>query len=825
MKIYYFLLQAVVLLCFSGISYAQVDTVYFDPENSSDGSQDGTIEHPYSSFKSYTVPDNTVVYLKGGVLHEVDASLYIVDGVTNVTIASYGGGKAKLKIFTIRNSQNITIRNIEVENGGQWTKGFSVQSSSEDPEDWCSDITIDSVDIHGPADSTGTNNLYYGLIGQYITNFKLINSNIYHVNEDAIDMNHLYNAEFGNNHLYEINVSNKSGDGMQLSGDLIDLNIHDNIIDRSGSIEKFGIILGDMEEAENIKIESNEFIGPDQTSGGACIFYAAATPLPGIIRGNIFRDAPTGVWSHTDVAVGYNTFINNLAGIQILSGNMIVSNNDFYDNETAIYWSDDADTCNISNNIIYLTSSSQYGINPQLTHGAKNIQNMTGGYGGSDLATIADPLFVDISSENFNLQEGSPAIDSAIIVFKFDYDNKGKINHCNGTPDIGAYEYENNCPAVQNYAPVIVAPLDKTLVEKEKYILDLTNSYDQDDNFFYYYWDIPEIIDIVPYASDNSILALYAPEIDNDSVFEISTYITDGRLSSDTATITITVKVGTDNNPPVANAGEDKSATAGDLVEISGTASYDADGDNLTYIWSESTGGIALMNSRSETVSFYAPEVEESKGFTIELVVYDGTEMSAINAVSVTVAPGNPPVVNNAPIANAGEDKEATAGDLIELSGEDSYDPDGDDFMYFWSEGTGEVALMNVQKETVSFYAPQVTEAKEYTIELLVYDGTLMSTVDNVIVAVGPNPVYTLKETTGNQLYIYPTLVDESINIKNIESGTYSTEIISMDGRSIIKLDDLSSGNEINVASLKPGMYKLVIHGEETQTNFNFIKR
>lgn len=724
MKKIFNLLTVILLLCYSSISLAQMDTLYFDQTNEADINQDGTIEHPYENLDKIDVPDNTVCLLKGGVTFERHPSNPQLYENRNVIVDTYGGGKAKLNGFQISKCHYVTIRNLKIEKGGQWSKGFVIYSNKNDQETWCTNITLDSLEISGIA--SGTDNLYYGLIGNHLTNFKLLNSKIYHVNEDAVDMDNLYNCEFANNHFYEVNLSNKNGDGIQFSGDIKNMNIHDNIFDRSGTTEKFGIIFANINDAENIKIENNEFIGPDQSSGGACIFYSAVTPLPGIIRGNIFRDAPTGVYSHTSVAVGYNTFINNLSAIQIMSGNMIVSNNDFYDNETAINWSDAADTCNISNNIIYLTSSAQNGINTQLKHGGSNIQNIVGGNRGSDLVTIADPLFVDVSNEDFNLQEGSPAIDAASTVFKFDYDNQGNINHCNGTPDIGAFEYQNNCPPIQNYAPVIVPPIDKALVETEKYVLDLTNSYDQDDSRLYYFWDIPAGIDVFPYAEDKSVLALYAPEIESDTIIKIQSYVTDGRLSSDTVQTTISVKVSTENR---------------------------------------------------------------------------------------------------APVANAGSDEETLGGTLIELSGEDSYDPDGDNISYFWSEGTGEIALMNVQKETVSFHAPQITEPKTYLIELIVYDGIEMSGIDGVEVVVKPNSSSTVPTKANNMISVYPTIVNESIYVRNIESGSFSVEIISMEGRIVFKLDEVYANEPINVSYLNSGMYKLRITGEKEQGTFSIIKK
>ena len=45
-----------------------------------------------------------------------------------------------------------------------------------------------------------------------------------------------------------------------------------------------------------------------------------------------------------------------------------------------------------------------------------------------------------------------------------------------------------------------------------------------------------------------------------------------------------------DNNVPVASAGQDQVATFGAVVTLDGSASSDADGDYLTYSWSQISG-------------------------------------------------------------------------------------------------------------------------------------------------------------------------------------------------------------------------------------------
>lgn len=97
----------------------------------------------------------------------------------------------------------------------------------------------------------------------------------------------------------------------------------------------------------------------------------------------------------------------------------------------------------------------------------------------------------------------------------------------------------------------------------------------------------------------------------------------------------------TANSAPLADAGADQTAKAGELVVLDGTDSTDADGDRLAFIWRQVGGQpeVVLADGFSSRPRFFAPtDIVEKTVLTFRLTVVDGLAVD-FDEVTVTIEP------------------------------------------------------------------------------------------------------------------------------------------------------------------------------------------
>lgn len=286
-----------------------------------------------------------------------------------------------------------------------------------------------------------------------------------------------------------------------------------------------------------------------------------------------------------------------------------------------------------------------------------------------------------------------------------------------------------------NQPPVANAGPPQTVRPMDGVSLDGTASSDPDGDELTFAWTQLEGPDVELDDDTAAEPGLTAPYVHEDTQLVWSLVVSDGALTSEASTVTITVLAG--NTPPVADAGPGGEVNEGEEYTLDGTASTDADGDELTYLWVQLDGPAATLSDAAAAMpSFVAPDVDENTPVTFGLRVFDGVDLSPQATVEVFVLQVNAP-----PVAAAGADLEIPSGSTARLDGSGSFDPDGDELSISWTQEAGpDVELTGADTLLPSFAAPEITEDVTLTFGLVVNDGEFDSEKDTVDVRIlAPN--------------------------------------------------------------------------------------
>lgn len=135
---------------------------------------------------------------------------------------------------------------------------------------------------------------------------------------------------------------------------------------------------------------------------------------------------------------------------------------------------------------------------------------------------------------------------------------------------------------------------------------------------------------------DMATTSFTAPAVGADTTIKFRLTVTDPQGASGAGDINVVVRQV--NAPPVASAGTDFAVDEGAGAMLSGAGSSDADGDTLTYQWTQTAGPtVALTGANSATASFTAPDVGADTPLTFSLRVNDPAGANGTDVVIVTV--------------------------------------------------------------------------------------------------------------------------------------------------------------------------------------------
>jgi hypothetical protein len=200
-----------------------------------------------------------------------------------------------------------------------------------------------------------------------------------------------------------------------------------------------------------------------------------------------------------------------------------------------------------------------------------------------------------------------------------------------------------------------------------------------------------------------------------------------------------------------ADAGSAQTVNEGDTVVLDGSKSKLPGGID-TYQWQQTDGTptVTLMDADTAKASFTAPNIGVGgTTLTFQLTVNNSSGKSDTDTTAVTIS-----FVNQAPIANAGNDQTVDEETTVTLDGSSSYDPDpGDSITYQWEQsgGSPNVQLTDTNKVQASFYAPNILGDTILTFQLTVTDSSGSSDTDTTAVYVRGDNDSPIAEAGPNQ--------------------------------------------------------------------------
>jgi hypothetical protein len=171
-------------------------------------------------------------------------------------------------------------------------------------------------------------------------------------------------------------------------------------------------------------------------------------------------------------------------------------------------------------------------------------------------------------------------------------------------------------------------------------VLDGSTSFDQDDGIAYYQWTQTQGTPVVLSDSTSDQPTFLAPDISLEGetlTFQLTVTDNSGLHSQDSCAVNIALQ----NEPPIANAGEDKVVDEGSEVMLNGEYSTDTDDGIAYYHWEQLSGAlVTIADNLSSQILFTAPEVgPDGEILTFRLTVTDNGGLQSTDECIVEVNP------------------------------------------------------------------------------------------------------------------------------------------------------------------------------------------
>ena len=439
---------------------------------------------------------------------------------------------------------------------------------------------------------------------------------IYHTNHVSIlncsfsyNSNGIYLDSSLNNNIYNCNIYNNSNDGIYAyysnSNSIYDCNVSNN--------GNAGI---------RLRYSYNNSIYNCNISNNGNGIVLESSYNNSIYNCNISNHS-YGIWlgSYFSSSCSYNNSIYNCDISN--NGNGIVLN--YPSNNNSIY------NCNISNNWGDSIHGSSYNNFIYMNNFMNN--NV---YSGSNVFHSPLPITYTYNGNTYTNYLGN---------YWDDY--SGSDNNGDGIGDTpysitsGIYDYyplmqpwENYVIGHENQPPTCSLSVDKNSGYAPLTVTFTMSASDSDGSISSWALDVNNN-DIAEYSGSGNPPSTEQYTYNNAGTYTAKLTVEDnnGAKAYDTVVVTISSHV---NQPPVADAGEDKTVFSGDVVYFDASASYDPDGTITSYTWNFGDGDTANGKVASHR---FRGGINQPKTYTITLTVKDNKGASNTDTAYVTVKP------------------------------------------------------------------------------------------------------------------------------------------------------------------------------------------
>ncbi|MCL9777425.1 PKD domain-containing protein [Vibrio methylphosphonaticus] len=281
--------------------------------------------------------------------------------------------------------------------------------------------------------------------------------------------------------------------------------------------------------------------------------------------------------------------------------------------------------------------------------------------------------------------------------------------------------------STNNLTPTANAGMAQKTVTGQTISLDGSKSSDPEGNMLTYSWTLVSAPSTsTATLTDNNVVApQFTPDVIGNYVFQL--IVNDGEKSSAPATVIISDQ----DLPPIAQAGNDQSATTNTLVTLDGSTSSDPELQPLQYQWSmlsSPSGSATVINNSDSAIATITPD--QSGDYVMQLTVIDAAGQKSSDVMVVRDS-----VNNTLPVAHAGNDLQVDLNVNLVLDGSGSVDADGDALTYSWSilsRPVGSSAQLQNSTSRNPNFTPDVEG--DFVIQLFVSDGKSISLPDVIVI-------------------------------------------------------------------------------------------